>query len=101
MAHVIDAPRARFWKLELFFLRMDSIRDPENSSKVWTVSDRVERSLGEEYVSEWVWEILLSDFTSFSSRNLSFFKIIESEIWSRFSLSWPSLPVLISDDEVL
>lgn len=30
---------------------MDSIRDPENASKVWTVSDEVERSLGEEYVS--------------------------------------------------
>lgn len=26
-----------------------TIRDPENSSKVWTVSDEVERSLGDEY----------------------------------------------------
>jgi len=34
-----------------FGLRVDSIRDPENSSKVWTVSDEVERSLGDEYVS--------------------------------------------------
>lgn len=39
------------WKVGLFFLRMDSIRDPENSLKVWTVADEVERSLGEEYVS--------------------------------------------------